>query len=490
MRSMTLMGPVLYFRGVEAGAWRLSALIAAQAEPPPLLTSTCRATPLRLAKRHGCSLWRYDFAFPTGGAPCCHEYRVGDRNWRVHLPAEDALRMAYVACNGTEVKGAWTSGRERNECWLHLATEHARNPFHLLLHGGDQLYADTLWHDVPAFAEWRRQPWRQRRNTPFTPMMAEAAQDFFFDSYCRLWSQPELAPILSAVPSLMMWDDHDIIDGWGSYAADWQESAVFQGLWSAAREHFALFQLAAHARDLPEGFTDRRGGQFGWAYRLGGIGILAPDLRSERTRKRVMGEAGWQVFTTSLESMADCRHVLLLSSVPLVNVRLHVLERFFGLVPGHQEWQDDLIDQWPSLAHWEEWTCLLCKLLRFSTERRVQVTSLSGEIHLGSWGRIESGMTEIHQLTSSGIVHPPPSALVTAALERIGAKPLQPTPDLTAKLLPMPGLGRRFLRARNWLEIEFTAGGDLTATWHGVGATSCITVPGPVTIGSRRSGVS
>ena len=83
--------------------------------------------------------------------------------------------------------------------------------------------------------------------------------------------------ILSSVPSLMMWDDHDIIDGWGSYAADWLESAMFQGLWSAAREHFALFQLAAHAYDLSEGFTDRRGKQFAWAYRLGEIGIVAPD---------------------------------------------------------------------------------------------------------------------------------------------------------------------------------------------------------------------
>jgi hypothetical protein len=232
--------------------------------------------------------------------------------------------------------------------------------------------------------------------------------------------------------------------------------------------------------DLPEGFTDRRGKQFGWAYRLGEIGIVAPDLRSERTRERVMGKAGWCAFKASLERMADCRHVLLLSSVPLVHVHLHVLERLFGHIPGHQEWQDDLIDQWPSLAHWEEWTCLLRTLLRFSAEQRVQVTSLSGEIHLGSWGRIESGTTEIHQLTSSGIVHPPPSALAVALLERIGAKPLQPASDFSARLLPLPGLGRRFMRARNWLEIEFTAAGDLAATWHGVGATSRLTIPGPI----------
>ena len=108
---MTLMGPVLYFRGAEAGAWRLAALVVAQVEPPPLLTSTYRAMPLRLATRYGCSLWRYDFALPIGRSPCCHEYRVGDQSWRVHLPATGALRMAYMACNGTEVKNVWTCGR-------------------------------------------------------------------------------------------------------------------------------------------------------------------------------------------------------------------------------------------------------------------------------------------------------------------------------------------------------------------------------------------
>jgi hypothetical protein len=68
--------------------------------------------------------------------------------------------------------------------------------------------------------------------------------------------------------------------------------------------------------------------------------------------------------------------------------------------------------------------------------------------------------------------------LAVALLERVGTKSLQPAPDLTAKLLPLPGLGRRFLRARNWLEIEFTAAGDLAATWHGVGAASRLTIPG------------
>ena len=304
------------------------------------------------------------------------------------------------------------------------------------------------------------------QGAPFSPAMADAVADDYFERYWWLWSQPQLAPVLATIPSLMMWDDHDIFDGWGSWAAKWQQCPVFQGLWTAAREHFALFQLAARADDLPAGFSDRRGGQFGWAYRIADVGILAPDLRSERSRGRVMGDAGWSSFTAALRWMADCRHVLLLSSMPLVTCDLRALERLFDLLPGHQTWQDDLVDQWPSRAHGAEWMRLLRELAAFSAATGACVTSLSGEIHLGALGLIESRGTRIYQLTSSGIVHPPPPAAAVRLLEWIGARKTPLAPDLTARLLPLPGRGRRFLRARNWLELEVSADRGLSATWH------------------------
>ena len=54
-------------------------------------------------------------------------------------------------------------------------------------------------------------------------------------------------------------------------------------------------------------------------------------------------------------------------------------------------------------------------------------------------------------------------------------------PDLTVRLLPLPGLGRRFLRARNWLELELPGGDALTATWHreGPSATPRLSVGQP-----------
>jgi hypothetical protein len=152
--------------------------------------------------------------------------------------------------------------------------------------------------------------------------------------------------------------------------------------------------------------------------------------------------------------------------MPLVNPHLVALERFFDLMPGHQTWQDDLVDQWPSHAHRAEWSRLLRELVEFSARTGARVTSLSGEIHLGALGVVESGGTRVYQLTSSGIVHPPPPSSIVTVMEWIGARATRLASDLTARLLPLPGLNRRFLRARNWLELELSADDGLAATWH------------------------
>jgi hypothetical protein len=111
------------------------------------------------------------------------------------------------------------------------------------------------------------------------------------------------------------------------------------------------------------------------------------------------------------------------------------------------------------------------------------VTSLSGEIHLGALGVVEGKGARVHQLISSGIVHPPPSPLVAGVLELSSMGEFRVAPDIRAKLLPLPGSRKRYIRARNWLELDLPAGGGLSANWHPEGAKDPI--PLSIPEGSR-----
>ncbi|HEX6011161.1 MAG TPA: hypothetical protein VFY87_05005, partial [Geminicoccaceae bacterium] len=379
---MRLVGPILQFRGQTEDLWRLAALVVGEGPeaPAPLeLPGGTRIPAECLTIRRGHGFWRYDFSLKLqGDQEAVARYAIGVEAWRVHLPAASGgRRVAYTACNGNDDEGnGGPVPPSRNALWRQLAAEHAARPFHLLFQGGDQLYADTIWKEVPELGAWRRLPWREGNAAPFTPAMAEGADAYYFERYLRVWGQPEIAAVLASIPSVMMWDDHDIFDGWGSWPEDRQQSPVFQGVGALAREHFALFQLAARPDHLPDGFGDRDGGHFGCAFRAGEVGIVAPDLRSERTRGRMMGEAGWRHFEAALNGLAGCRHVLVMSSVPLVNADMTWLERLYVAAPGHSDLEDDLRDQWQSYGHRDEWRRMLSCLVAFSARTGARVTSL------------------------------------------------------------------------------------------------------------------
>ena len=80
----------------------------------------------------------------------------------------------------------------------------------------------------------------------------------------------------------------------------------------------------------------------------------------------------------------------------------------------------------------------------------------------------------MHQLTSSGIVHPPPPPLVTRVLELTSMGEFQVTANIQARLIPLPGGSKRYLRARNWLELDLPLRGGLLANCHAEGATDPI----------------
>ncbi|MFM2044197.1 MAG: hypothetical protein RLY86_2773 [Pseudomonadota bacterium] len=489
--AVLVLGPILHARGDQGGRWRLSAAVVMGGEEEPTdlrVDGVGLPVPPRFLHdwgevdgRHGrLRLWRYDFAVPRGA----QDGRIGygfdgqEQRWHVTIPGTDVPpRIAYAACGGAEDESKIeTAGLSRNARWAHLLGRHRAEPFHLLLLGGDQVYADGLWERVPALAPVGALPILRRAAVAAVPDELPFQLDvWYLATYRHAWSQAEAAAVLASVPIVAMWDDHDIVDGWGSYPDPLLDCPAYKAIFAAASRAFRLFQVGMAEGDPPEtvwGALDGPGdgsGGLSQGLILNGVGILAPDLRSERRPDRVLSPATRQMLPRWLERFRGCGHLLLMSSVPLVFPGFGLLERVLNLIPGHQIIEDDLRDQWRSPAHAEEWQWLVRVLALFARDAGCRVTVLSGEVHLGSVGVLRGPGVEIWQLISSGIVHPPPPDLLVRGMERMARGKENLFDGLELEMTGFPETGRRMLPTRNWLSLTLDGDGTLTAAWQAEG---------------------
>ncbi len=471
-----VLGPILKFCGCDNGQWTVSALVVWAGDEAPIVTASVlpsaaaetralhaerRLLRTRLHKRamHTVECWKFTVD-QHATRELQVQYRVDGQAFGFAVPPRDmAPTCAYTSCNGfSDYKKM--KDIPQDPVWNKMRDNHAQRPYHLLLMGGDQIYSDAMW-TTTALHDWAAAPNDKKlANKPVTKTLQTEIDDFFFGNYLKVWAYPHVARMLASIPTVMMWDDHDIIDGWGSYPEKLQQSPVFKAIFNIARDYFLLFQQhsateadVAMRLPLQPGFTK--------AVRLGGYGLLALDLRSERTPDVVMGEQSWQAAYNWLEAQDDCKHMLIMSSIPVVHPDFSTLEMLLCALPGQQELEDDLKDHWLSRTHQWERLRLIHRLQEWSHRTGGRVTILSGDVHVGAIGAIESSQKQyagkpitIHQLTSSGVVHPPPPAMALFYLEHVGDKVEQLEGGITTAMYKFPGTSHRYIGARNYLSLE------------------------------------
>lgn len=448
------VGPVLFAQGGDAARDRLRALLVLSAgeHPPKLVTDQGEVAPLTLVEEFGRTVHAYDFSLQSGtnGA-----YELEGVRYPVTSPTTPDMRVAYVSCNGQEEGDLDRPVEERDAVWQRLADENLQNPFALLLQGGDQLYADDVLHCHPEVERWESMKKTERGAVALTPEITEALRRFYFERYLITYDRPAFSSLAARVPSIMMWDDHDIIDGWGSHPPEMLDSPVGAEIFAAAREMFLIFQLALRPGETPATGFDPTGTNLGTAIRYPGLSIISPDLRSERRLERVMGRTGWHVLETAFEATPKGDRILLMSSVPALGPRLSWVEIATDLIPGDNEYEDDLRDQWQSRTHRTEWKRLLALLAGWEESGRGELTVLSGEIHLATRGEMRlKGGGIMHQLVASGISHPAPSPgypRMLGLLAKFGESPLK---GRKIRILPLPGYGTTYAGERNFLVLE------------------------------------
>ena len=454
-------GPVLIFRGLGAGEVRLAALFGQPvAAPVPRLEGEGGAGDAReLFVADGYRVGRIDFALPTGQEAA--RYRFEGRDLAVCTRFEGDLRIAFTSCNGQEHGDFDRPEGRRNAMWARLGKEQDAAPFSLLLQGGDQIYADEDVRAHPLTADW---PDRLPREVTADQMFdVEAAlRRAFVARYAQLFASTGVAAVAARVPSLAIWDDHDICDGWGSLERSRTRSGIGQAVFRVAREMYLLFQHGAVEADVPALFPDPDGVSLGWQHAFPGFTIVAPDLRSERGRRQIMGARGWAMMDR-LRDAAPGGHVFMVSSVPLLGPRLSLVEALMRVIPTMQEYEDDLRDQWQSRAHREEWRRMLSLCL--DVMERAEMTVLSGEIHLAAMARMRGRARDLVQLIASGIAHDAPPQGYARGLGLLAGLGEAPLPRHPIRVAPLPGERQRYIAERNYLTLA-RQGGRWSARWE------------------------
>ena len=447
-----VLGPVLFLDDVREGRLHLSALVFVQGNdtPGPL---TCGAGHFPFVEIASDAGWRVLRARFDGSMSQPITYGALNQTHTIRTGYDGDLNIAFASCNGEENGDLERDPDERNAMWTRLRDSHRAAPYHLLLHGGDQIYADEVTLGHPLSDDWPESVPKDPERADLRDLRAHLRRGFFARYMAFFESCPAFLELAASVPSLCQWDDHDICDGWGSLPRSRTYSPVGQTLFEVAREATLIFQHGCTLDDMPGRFHDKTGLSLGWWIDLPRLRIVAPDLRAERTRRQVMGDVGWDMMD-SVAAAPPVEHMLLVSSVPLLGPRLSVLETVMVAIPKMQEYEDDLRDQWQSRAHRAEWRRMLQMMINIADRTGAGITVLSGEIHLAARATMPLGSHgTLHQLIASGVAHRPPPKAWARVLGSLAAFGEGPVPGVSITIDRLPGQLGRYVAERNTLDV-------------------------------------
>ena len=320
---------------------------------------------------------------------------------------------------------------------------------------GDQVYAD----DSSPVA--RERIAERRATTPaherLPPELVDGFEEFTW-LYHESWSSPWERWLLSVVPSVMIFDDHDMIDDWNisdTWVADirredWWSDHVVGGLMTywlyqhlgnlspddIDEEGILAALLAADdgeaiLRDWAmqsEQFTPVPGGyRFSVARDLGAVKVVVIDSRNGRVlepgARAIVDDTEWGWIVDQCNVEVD--HLLIGSSLPVfVPGAMHDAQRWseavidgaWGHWPGvQQRWVERLrraidMEDWPAFSRSFESLVEMIGALASGRDlpAPASISVLSGDIHFSYHARIHypvaAGLTApVHQLVNSPI---------------------------------------------------------------------------------------
>ncbi|WP_433531936.1 alkaline phosphatase D family protein [Micromonospora sp. CA-263727] len=407
----------------------------------------------------------------------------------------------------------------------------------LLVLLGDQVYADETSPTMKRLLRRRR---RRPRGAPSDQVVS-------FDEYTKLylesWSDPEIRWLFSTVPSVMIFDDHEIIDDWNTSASwraemreqPWWAERIASGLASywvyqhlgnldpdeiAADPVFAKVRTAEDATGVLREFGQRvdteadpvPAGGYQWSYALdlGRTRLVMLDSRCSRVlapgRRAMLPPAEWSWFVDRAHGSYD--HLVVGSSLPwLLPPGIHHVEAWNErLADSHRPWVAGLGERLRralDLEHWgafrRSFDALGALFARIGggvpgtpDDRKgagpaypppASISVLSGDVHHSYVARVRFAdptvRTPVHQLTCSPIHNQVPAGI--RPLMRLSWT--RGPAGATRALARSAGVRRPSVR---WRKLAGPYFGNAVATLTHAGRTAEVTIEGTTADGHLR----
>lgn len=317
--------------------------------------------------------------------------------------------------------------------------------------GGDQVYVDS--QDSKYFPD----VWKWLKDNK-DALLAECSVKGKLDEarlaayllnlyrwYYRVyWKFPHLQDAFARYPQYMIWDDHEIMDGWGSRTNAQRidlitrffqrddpaiDQKLVDAMWSAART--AYFEYA-HSHNPDTGVTRELLAKpddciWDYSFEQGGVPFYVLDLRGhhdvENPQKKnyLLGSGQLARFEAWLTAAGKSASPLLfvVSPVPFVHWKSFVMTAG-SMVPSAK---DDVMDEWDHPSNHADRDHLLEQAFKALDKRGKTLVFISGDVHCAAAFRLSNAKypnASICQVTSSAISRRPAGKMASSVIARSG----------------------------------------------------------------------
>jgi alkaline phosphatase D len=336
----------------------------------------------------------------------------------------DSLSIALYSCHmpykETLLGGTTVANIEMWEYLYHALERHKEKNYTMVIACGDQVYTDA----ISSLNIWEFLNNTMRKENGILYPSENDMVSWYRDIYRGYWGFPFLKKVFSSHPTYMIWDDHDICDGWGSYFVQegkrneitsilpnlkdkrltTEDGLEFiNRMGRAARRVYYEYQ---HSHNPDSGLN-----QLDYGFYVSDCAFYVLDGRGmrdvNRDSYRILGRKQTERFKAWLkeDSTRSKSFLFVVSSVPILHLRSVIVNADSNAIIERTGRTDDLRDSWENSLHDEEREDLMSALFEAS-KRGQKVSILSGDVHVGAAFEItDSSGNTIYQLTSSPITN-------------------------------------------------------------------------------------